>query len=153
MNTEWHKNGEKLEEGELEYYEPEIIHHHQHHHLSVKPPPPPPSAFNPPSLRLVVHHSLSQPSKNLLPADQTLAILKGTTSIGRDRSYNPRIRLKSLEVSKTHATLFFDEIQQDWCVCDNASTHGTFVRNLGGQWERLSEKGVASLPRILKHLE
>lgn len=112
------------------------------------PPPPPPV------LRLVVHHSSSAPSANPLPAHQTLAIITETTSIGRDRSYDPRIRLKSLEVSKTHATLYYSEGDGTWCILDNASTHGTFLRSDGAEaYTRLSEKGMTSLPRVLRHLE
>ena len=115
--------------------------------------PPPPPSLDPHPLRLEIRHSSSHPASNLLPPQHTLALVTATTSIGRDRSYTPRIRLKSLEVSKTHATLFFDDIAQGWCVCDSASTHGTFVRRLGEQWERLSEKGRTSLPRLLRHME
>lgn len=112
------------------------------------PPPPPPV------LRLVVYHSSAGSSADLLPSHQTLAIVSETTSIGRDRSYDPRIRLKSLEVSKTHATLYYNEQDGDWCILDNASTHGSFVRKEGEQtYTRLSDKGATSLPRVLKHLE
>lgn len=121
------------------------------------PPPPPPL------LRLVVHHSSQNPSSNLLPPRYTLALIQETTTIGRDKSYEPRIRLKTLEVSRTHATIFQqqDGIDSDsesgagqWFIVDNASTHGTFIRRYGEeQYTRLSEKGQSSLPRQLKHLE
>lgn len=112
-------------------------------------PPPPPDV-----LRLVVHHSSAGPSADLLPAHQTLAIIMQTTTVGRDRSYDSRIRLKSLEVSKTHATLYYNEMDARWCILDNASTHGTFVRPDGEQeYTRLSAKGATSLPRVLTHLE
>lgn len=115
---------------------------------SIRPPPPPPV------LRLVVHHSSANPAADLLPAHQTVAAITETTSIGRDRSYDARIRLKSLEVSKTHATLYYNEIDAHWCILDNASTHGTFVRPDGEQaYARLSVKGATSLPRVLRHLE
>lgn len=116
--------------------------------LDTMIPPPPPV------LRLVVYHSSAGASADLLPSHQTVAVVTQTTSIGRDRSYDPRIRLKSLEVSKTHATLFHNEMERTWCILDNASTHGTFVRQEGQQgYTRLSEKGATSLPRILQHLE
>lgn len=154
----------ELEEGE-EYEE--------HHPIAgpstfTLPPPPPP----PPLLRLVVHHSSQNPSANLLPPHQTLALIQETTTIGRDKSYEPRIRLKTLEVSRTHATIFQQEEQAhsnqysdgseadssddtgNWFIVDNASTHGTYIRRLGEeQYTRLSEKGQSSLPRQLKHME
>lgn len=105
-------------------------------------------------LRLVVYHSSHNPASNLLPARQTVAYIDSTTTIGRDKSYDPRIRLKSLEVSKAHATLFYDEQAGSWSIVDTASTHGTFVKSKGDQaWSRLAEKGKASLPRTLQHLE
>ena len=122
-------------------------------HAAILPPPPPAV------LRLVVHQSSLSPSSNLLPPGQTLAVITETTSIGRDRSYDPRIRLKSLEVSKTHATLYYNDEEGVWCIIDAASTHGTFVRasdrGKGEQqpYIRLSSKGQASLPRTLFHLE
>ena len=126
---------------------------------SHRRPPSPPST---PVLRLVAHHSSKSSALDLIPAQQTLAILTETTSIGRDRSYEPRIRLKSMEVSKTHATLFIDDKsfgnsddeEGCWCIVDNASTHGTYIRAHGSsEWQRLSEKGTASKPHRLRHLE
>lgn len=136
----------------------------------VLPPPPPP----PPLLRLVVHHSSQNPSANLLPPHQTLALIQETTTIGRDKSYEPRIRLKTLEVSRTHATIFQHQQQEEdtyqdgvqtaedastssagqWYIVDNASTHGTYIRRAGEEhYTRLSEKGQSSLPWHLKNLE
>lgn len=136
---------------------------------SVLPPPPPP----PPLLRLVVHHSSQNPSANLLPPRQTLALIQETTTVGRDKAYEPRIRLKTLEVSRTHATIFHQQQEEkdtyqdgartpeastssagQWYLVDNASTHGTYIRRAGEeQYTRLSEKGQSSLPRQLKHME
>jgi hypothetical protein len=132
----------------------------------VLPPPPPP----PPLLRLVIYHSTQNTGGNLLPSHQTLALLDGTTTIGRDKSYEPRIRLKTLEVSRTHATIFQEDQQPQvheqagldpsnstgtrWFIVDNASTHGTFIRRHGEEnYSRLSEKGQSSLPKELRHLE
>lgn len=123
-------------------------------------PPPPPTV-----LRLVIHHSTQNPSVNLLPSHQTLALLDGTTTVGRDKSYEPRIRLKTLEASRTHATFYQQEQEQQqdniiaasenpWFIVDNASTHGTFIRRHGqSDYSRLSEKGQSSLPKQLKHME
>lgn len=146
---------------------------------------------------------------SLLPESQTLALISETTLIGRDRSYMPLIRLKSLQVSKVHATIFPTSIEMNhhadfeqngnetawqnyadphnldpgwdadpehgrfaqehgaggsrtsssrvttyWSICDNASTYGTLVRSMGeSTYTRLSERGVASVPRRLKHGE
>jgi hypothetical protein len=111
------------------------------------------------ALTLVAISSASNPAANLLPKEQRLVHLPldSQTIVGRDRSYLPLIRLKSLQVSKVHATLYRDDQDQSyskWFVVDNASTHGTFIRREGEkEWTRLAEKGCASLPVELKHLE
>lgn len=137
-----------LEDGELPYYP-------EHSSFSTAlPPPPPPHPSDPTHpLRLVAYHSSSQPSLSLLPSSQTLALITSTTTIGRDRDYAPRIRLKSLEVSKNHATIYWDVEMGEWAIVDMASTHGTYIRRHEGEgktWERLAERGMASLPRQLK---
>ena len=159
------EDNDDLEEGEEQEEEGEL-----HDDAPIAGPstfilPPPP-----PILRLVVHHSSQNPSANLLPPHQTLALIQETTTIGRDKSYEPRIRLKTLEVSRTHATIFQQEDDGNppghlgsndavnaagqWYIVDNASTHGTYIRKMGEeQYTRLSEKGKSSLPRHLKHLE
>jgi hypothetical protein len=59
-----------------------------------------------------------------------------------------------MEVSKLHATLFWDAERTEWAVVDMGSKHGTFV----GSGEdtnrvRLSASRVASMPKRLKHLD
>lgn len=117
-----------------------------------------------PLLRLVVHR---RPDPAVLPLAHTVASLDPAepVSIGRDKSFERRIRLRELAVSKTHCTLFWaphadpDAAHDDadgsyWAVVDNASTHGTFVADERGENEvRLSDPKVASTPRRLHHLE
>jgi pSer/pThr/pTyr-binding forkhead associated (FHA) protein len=89
-----------------------------------------------------------------------LAVIDGYSEVqfGRDASppgvSTPRIRLKDMEVSKLHATLFWDAERAEWAVVDMGSKHGTFV----GSGEdtnrvRLSASRVASMPKRLKHLD
>ncbi|GAA5827621.1 hypothetical protein JCM3770_006874 [Rhodotorula araucariae] len=111
-----------------------------------------------PLLRLVVHR---RPEPSVLPSAQTVASLDPSepVSIGRDKSFERRIRLRELAVSKTHCTLFWalDPETADggyWAIVDNASTHGTFVSShRGGKEMRLSEPKVASVPSRLHHLD
>jgi hypothetical protein len=114
-----------------------------------------------PLLRLV----LARPS-SLLPSPQAVALVDPTesVSIGRDKSYTPRIRLKELAVSKSHCTLAWIEegvregrSEGYWGVVDNASTHGTFIgraeQGMDVREQRLSETKTASSAHELKHLE
>lgn len=89
-----------------------------------------------------------------------LAVIDGYSEVqfGRDASppgaSTPRIRLKDMEVSKLHATLFWDAERTEWAVVDMGSKHGTFV----GSGEdtnrvRLSASRIASMPKRLKHLD
>ncbi|BGP50359.1 hypothetical protein JCM10450v2_006281 [Rhodotorula kratochvilovae] len=111
-----------------------------------------------PLLRLVVHR---RPEPSVLPPAQTVASLDPAepVSIGRDKSFERRIRLRELAVSKTHCTLFWvlDPETEDggyWAIVDNASTHGTFLSSDRGDKEiRLSEPKVASVPSRLHHLD
>ncbi|TNY22590.1 hypothetical protein DMC30DRAFT_348699 [Rhodotorula diobovata] len=127
---------------------------------SRSPSPSPPDPFaHAPLLRLVVHR---RPPPSVLPPPQSVASLDPAepVSIGRDKSFERRIRLRELAVSKTHCTLFWAvEPEADdrgyWAVVDNASTHGTFVGGgeRGHSEVRLSEPKVASVPSQLHHLE
>ena len=89
-----------------------------------------------------------------------LAVIDGYSEVqfGRDAPpagvNTPRIRLKDMEVSKLHATLFWDAERTEWAVVDMGSKHGTFVGS--GQDTnrvRLSASRVASMPKRLKHLD
>ncbi|KAI0069580.1 hypothetical protein K474DRAFT_1632694 [Panus rudis PR-1116 ss-1] len=130
------------------------------------------------SLRLRVLQSA------ILHRKQSLAVLDGYTEIqiGRDiappGSDIPRIRLKEMEVSKVHATIYWDKERREWSVVDMGSKHGTFVRSNQGTFvppsvptasssntspsgthpPRLDERGfrlsaprVASRPSRLRH--
>jgi hypothetical protein len=88
------------------------------------------------------------------------AVIDGYSEVqfGRDAPpagvSTPRIRLKDMEVSKLHATLFWDAERTEWAVVDMGSKHGTFVGS--GQDTnrvRLSASRVASMPKRLKHLD
>ncbi|EJF64661.1 hypothetical protein DICSQDRAFT_99923 [Dichomitus squalens LYAD-421 SS1] len=118
------------------------------------------------SLRLVVQHSA------ILRKNQRLALLDGFTEIqiGRDiapaGSDTPRIRLKEMEVSKVHATIYWDQDRTHWSVVDMGSKHGTFIQSSAvpppggpaaqgsdGKGFRLSAPRVASMPRALRHFD
>ena len=91
----------------------------------------------PPFLRLLVLSSA------ILPKSQRIANLTGYTEvqIGRDRQkaeeWRPRVRCPEMEVSKVHATVFWEEAGQwggperdgegRWAVVDMGSVHGTFI--------------------------
>ncbi|KZT73159.1 hypothetical protein DAEQUDRAFT_704243 [Daedalea quercina L-15889] len=125
--------------------------------------PSPPTARNhldTSCLRLLVQRS------TVLPRKRTLAVLDGCTQIhiGRDvapsGSETPRIRLKEMEVSKLHATLFWDHARHEWAVVDMGSKHGTFLKSHRGPTAltseariRLSAPRIASMPRRLAHLD
>lgn len=126
------------------------------------------------SLRLVL---LPHSRTASFPAPQNLAILHPNpdqpVSIGRDKlDWGHRIRVKDMEVSKNHATLFWKrdrsfEMGGAWYLVDNGSMYGTFVtpapRPHGSgeeveprpepQPERLSEPKKASRPWRLRHME
>ncbi|GAA5889208.1 hypothetical protein JCM6882_000675 [Rhodosporidiobolus microsporus] len=119
-------------------------------------PPPDPYA-KAPLLRLVV---IKRPDPSVLPPAQTVASIDPgePVTIGRDKSFERRIRLKELAVSKVHCTLFWSvepELEDGgfWAVVDNGSTHGTFLSSEGMGKTRLSEAKVASRPHRLRHLD
>ena len=110
-----------------------------------------------PSFRLIVLHS------SILSSTQKLAIIDGYSEVqfGRDiapaGSMTPKIRLKEMEVSKLHATAYWDRSRQEWGVVDMGSVHGTFVRPVSTAGDdrgvRLSPSRQASIPRTLKHMD
>ncbi|GAA5869125.1 hypothetical protein JCM8547_008703 [Rhodosporidiobolus lusitaniae] len=111
-----------------------------------------------PLLRLVVHHP--RPPDSVLPLSHCVATLDPSepVSLGRDKSFERRIRLRELAVSKTHATVFWSvepELEEGgyWALVDNGSTHGTFLSSEGVGKTRLSEAKVASMPHKLHHLD
>ena len=123
------------------------------------------SAHGRPVFRFVALHS------SILPTKQKVAILDSyfEVQIGRDTaiqgSVTPRIRLKELEVSKLHATAYWDGARKEWNVVDMGSKHGTWLLHAGTQVDadadtssndfklgvRLSPPRAASIPRQLRH--
>lgn len=117
-------------------------------------------------LRLLVSHS------NVLSKSQRIAILDGyaEVQIGRDAAPlghdTPRIRLKEMEVSKVHATVYWDHDRAEWAVVDMGSKHGTFLQSTStagapaaipsssstdSRGMRLSPSRIASVPARIKH--
>ncbi|KAI0064748.1 hypothetical protein BV25DRAFT_1822501 [Artomyces pyxidatus] len=117
---------------------------------------------SPPLCRLVVEQS------TVLPGKQRLAIVDGYTELqfGRDVASvgtdTPRVRLKEMEVSRLHATVFWDVERHEWAVVDMGSKHGTFVKSGDGEGSgavkdergvRLSAPRIASMPKRLRHMD
>jgi pSer/pThr/pTyr-binding forkhead associated (FHA) protein len=121
-------------------------------HTSTESTPTPSTDF--PICRLVIQQG------RFISKKCRLAVIDGYSEVqfGRDASppgvSTPRIRLKDMEVSKLHATLFWDAERAEWAVVDMGSKHGTFVGS-GGDTNRvrLSASRVASMPKRLKHLD
>ena len=109
-----------------------------------------------PPLRLAVCQS------SILHKSLGLAVLDDYAEIqfGRDvappGSDTPRIRLKEMQVSKLHATAFWDKARREWAVVDMGSKHGTFLQLAqcpDAEPIRLSPPRTASVPRPLHHLD
>lgn len=74
-------------------------------------------------------------SSSVLARKKRIAVLDTyvEVQIGRDASLSevtPRIRLKDMEVSKLHATVFWDQERKEWAIVDMGSKHGTFVKSV-----------------------
>ncbi|KAI7957855.1 hypothetical protein MJO29_006072 [Puccinia striiformis f. sp. tritici] len=142
------------EEGELDSIEEALLDFHD----SI-PAPEPPRPF---PIRLLAlpksRSSAVDPNRNLLILQPGL---DEPMVIGRDRTFEPSLRLKEMEVSKTHATIFWsadgEHASHGWHIVDNASTHGTFISPSATQSrtspKRLSEARKASVPYKLNHLD
>lgn len=94
------------------------------------------------SIRLVIQSSPHFESGKVALVDEN-----GLT-IGRDRSWDSRLRLPEMIVSKYHAMIYLDKKEKLFYMIDNGSQHGTFVNE-----KRLSESKQASLPYELRHLD
>ncbi|KAI8981028.1 SMAD/FHA domain-containing protein [Pilobolus umbonatus] len=94
------------------------------------------------SLRLVV-----QSSPFYQPHETVLVDESGIT-VGRDRSWDRRLRLPEMIVSKYHCMIFLDKKEKVFFVIDVGSQHGTFVND-----KRLSNPKQSSLPYELRHLD
>lgn len=116
-------------------------------------------SHSPPTFRLTVR------ATSILSKAQRLAVIEGypEVQIGRDvappGSVVPRIRLKEMEVSKLHATLYWDDDRAEWGLVDMGSKHGTFHNRYhpgvspDTRGSRLSPPRTASMPRHLQHLD
>ncbi|KAF5371818.1 hypothetical protein D9615_009554 [Tricholomella constricta] len=112
---------------------------------------------NQPTFRLVVLRT------SILSSEQRLAVIDGHSEIqfGRDvaaaGSTTPKIRLKEMEVSKVHATAYWDASRREWGVVDMGSVHGTFMQPAIAAGDdrgvRLSPPRQASMPRKLSHMD
>lgn len=112
-----------------------------------------------PIFRLVVLRS------SILSKQKKVAVIDSypEVQLGRDvqveGSTIPRIRLKEMQVSKVHATLFWDGARKEWDVVDMGSMHGTFLLpgpvnpDLKSIGSRLSLSRAASIPRRLRHCD
>ncbi|KAJ3787011.1 hypothetical protein GGU11DRAFT_148466 [Lentinula aff. detonsa] len=107
-------------------------------------------------LRLVVMNSQTLPKCRV-------AVIDGypEVQLGRDNPVSdqiPRIRLKEMEVSKVHASIYWDRAWDGWGVVDMGSKHGTYLRSTHltqgvGHNLRLSSAKTASAPKRLQHLD
>lgn len=131
----------------------------------------PPPALKPPScatLRLLVTQTSILPRKQKLVIADDYAELQFGRDVAAARSETPRIRLKEMEVSKLHATIYWDKERESWGIVDMGSKHGTFVKSFvikagrisldlrsdeDMRGARLSPPKVASVPRRLYHLD
>ncbi|CAO3629993.1 unnamed protein product [Mucor fragilis] len=77
---------------------------------------------------------------------QVILVDENGISIGRDRSWDSRLRLPEMIVSKYHAMVFLDKKEKAFYLIDNGSQHGTYVNE-----KRLSEPKQSSLPYELRH--
>ncbi|KAE9407740.1 hypothetical protein BT96DRAFT_82864 [Gymnopus androsaceus JB14] len=106
-------------------------------------------------LRLLVLKSQVIPKAQVAVVDGFSEIL-----LGRDEPISDtvaRIRLKEMEVSKLHSTIYWDS-SEGWCVVDMGSKHGTYLRSTSGNSSqavelRLSISKAASIPKRLSHLD
>lgn len=101
-------------------------------------------------------------SSEVLPNGQTVAILDDRSDgylIGRDRvPHAPMIRLKEMEVSKTHARIFFWNERQDVGVDDgwelvtdeNFRGEGFYVVDVGGSTSGRDLFGKRSVPTLMR---
>ncbi|KAF8149862.1 hypothetical protein B0H34DRAFT_164905 [Crassisporium funariophilum] len=112
---------------------------------------------NKPVFRFVVLRS------SILQARHRVAVIDSYSEVqlGRDAAVVgtviPRVRLKEMEVSKLHATAYWDGARREWNVLDMGSMHGTFLKagpvpiDSNNTGARLSPSRTASLPRRLRH--
>ncbi|KAG6880123.1 hypothetical protein C0992_005830 [Termitomyces sp. T32_za158] len=130
--------------------------------LYTDPPPTSKRTFvtlrpNQPTFRLIVLRS------SILSSKHRLGVIDGHSEIqfGRDvvpnGSTTPKIRLKEMQVSKLHATAYWDASRREWGVVDMGSMHGTFLKFANATGDdhgvRLSPPRQASIPKKLSHMD
>ncbi|KAK0235859.1 hypothetical protein EDD85DRAFT_618139 [Armillaria nabsnona] len=124
-------------------------------------PPPVEHAQERPVCRLVV----DKPFVPLGPGRIVLVDGYPEVQFGRDAlppgSSTPKVRIKAMEVSKFHATVYWDSHLKEWAVIDMGSMHGTYLlssddpSNASPQDRgiRLSPSRAASIPRRLSNMD
>jgi len=112
---------------------------------------------NQPTFRLIVLHTSILPSKNRLAVIDGYSELQFGRDVAAAGSTTPKIRLKEMEVSKVHATVYWDASRREWGVVDMGSVHGTFLQPASASGDdrgmRLSPPRQASIPRKLGHMD
>ncbi|KAJ3317982.1 hypothetical protein HDV06_001014 [Boothiomyces sp. JEL0866] len=112
--------------------------------------PPPKPKLAPPNLQNIPEKRNFEGEERLV-----LAVLKSEliangaivlvneqgVTIGRDKSFEERLRLNELAVSRFHCSIYF---QREFKIVDNGSTHGTFLNNI-----KLSHSKQSSVPFTL----
>lgn len=121
-------------------------------------PSPPPTVASTSSLNKTSTLRLIVLKSSILSQSKRVAVLDGYTevSVGRDVASTARIRLKEMAVSKFHVSIYWNGAKHEWGIVDQGSMHGTFVRSGStspSQGTRLSPPRMASLPRVLKHMD
>ncbi|KAF8896263.1 hypothetical protein BD779DRAFT_1725271 [Infundibulicybe gibba] len=110
-----------------------------------------------PLLRLVVQRTSILPSKHRIANVDGYSELEIGRDVGPPATNKPRVRLKEMQVSKLHATVYWDAQRREWAVVDMGSKHGTFLCSSsttdGDKGARLSPPRVASIPRRIQHLD
>ncbi|KAK0500515.1 hypothetical protein EDD18DRAFT_1150358 [Armillaria luteobubalina] len=124
-------------------------------------PPPIEDIQERPVCRLVV----DKPSAPLGPGRIVLVDGHSEVQFGRDAlpsgSSTPKVRIKTMEVSKFHATVYWDTHLKEWAVIDMGSVHGTYLLSSDDPSNappqdrgiRLSPSRAASIPRRLSFMD
>ncbi|KAG0933490.1 hypothetical protein G6F61_010841 [Rhizopus arrhizus] len=94
------------------------------------------------SIRLVVQ------SCPFFKPGQVVLVDENGLTVGRDRSWDRRLRLPEMAVSKYHCMVFLNPTTQQFYIVDVGSQHGTIVNG-----KRLSKTKQSSLPQLLHHLD